>query len=87
MRECNSPEPQYGGRKCIGKAGDSDSCNKKVCPIGEYKSLLVNLNRVANWIKYPTIYFMDHSLQRIVEVAQLKIIIIKLKQNHDIIHY
>lgn len=39
MRECNSPEPQYGGRKCIGKASDSDSCNKKVCPIGEYKSL------------------------------------------------
>lgn len=39
MRECNSPEPQHGGRKCIGKAGDSDSCNKKVCPIGEYKSL------------------------------------------------
>lgn len=40
MRECNSPEPQYGGRTCIGKASDSDSCNKKVCPIGKYKPLL-----------------------------------------------
>lgn len=48
MRECNSPEPQYGGRKCIGKASDSDSCNKKVCPIGEYKSLLVNLNQILH---------------------------------------
>lgn len=38
-RECNSPRPQYGGRRCIGKAGDSDSCNKKVCPIGEHKLL------------------------------------------------
>uniref|UniRef100_H3DGQ1 Thrombospondin-2 n=1 Tax=Tetraodon nigroviridis TaxID=99883 RepID=H3DGQ1_TETNG len=28
-RECNSPQPQYGGRRCIGKASDS----KKLCPI------------------------------------------------------
>lgn len=41
MRECNSPQPQYGGRKCIGKTTDSDSCNKKVCPIGEHKLLFI----------------------------------------------
>lgn len=41
MRECNSPQPQYGGRKCIGKASDSDSCNKEVCPIGEHKLLYI----------------------------------------------
>lgn len=34
-RECNSPQPQYGGKKCIGEANDSESCNKKDCPIGE----------------------------------------------------
>ncbi|CAK6951656.1 thrombospondin-2 [Scomber scombrus] len=32
-RECNSPQPQYGGNKCIGEASDSDNCNKKACPI------------------------------------------------------
>ncbi|XP_062257425.1 thrombospondin-2 isoform X1 [Platichthys flesus] len=32
-RECNSPQPQYGGKKCIGEADDSDSCIKKECPI------------------------------------------------------
>uniref|UniRef100_A0A3Q0T5R9 Thrombospondin-2 n=1 Tax=Amphilophus citrinellus TaxID=61819 RepID=A0A3Q0T5R9_AMPCI len=32
-RECNSPEPQYGGKKCFGEAVDRDSCNKKDCPI------------------------------------------------------
>lgn len=41
MRECNSPQPQYGGRKCIGKINDSDSCNKEVCPIGEHKLLYI----------------------------------------------
>uniref|UniRef100_A0A8C6KQZ6 Thrombospondin-2 n=1 Tax=Nothobranchius furzeri TaxID=105023 RepID=A0A8C6KQZ6_NOTFU len=32
-RECNSPRPQYGGKKCIGEPNDSDSCNKEDCPI------------------------------------------------------
>ncbi|KAL7383391.1 hypothetical protein ABVT39_009646 [Epinephelus coioides] len=32
-RVCNSPQPQYGGNNCIGEANDSDSCNKKDCPI------------------------------------------------------
>lgn len=39
MRECNSPQPQYGGRTCIGETRDSDSCNKRDCPIGEHKAL------------------------------------------------
>ncbi|AWP14148.1 putative thrombospondin-2 [Scophthalmus maximus] len=32
-RECNSPQPQHGGKNCYGEADDSDSCNKKDCPI------------------------------------------------------
>ncbi len=40
-RECNSPQPQHGGNKCIGEAHDSDSCNKKECPIGEEQSLCI----------------------------------------------
>ncbi|KAK7902166.1 hypothetical protein WMY93_018935 [Mugilogobius chulae] len=32
-RECNSPEPQFGGNKCIGQEHDSDSCNRQDCPI------------------------------------------------------
>lgn len=43
MRECNSPQPQHGGKQCIGEANDSDSCNKKDCPIGEHQSLYVLL--------------------------------------------
>lgn len=35
-RECNSPEPQYGGKKCFGEAVNRDSCNKNDCPIGEH---------------------------------------------------
>ncbi|KAG7246921.1 hypothetical protein CRUP_018598, partial [Coryphaenoides rupestris] len=32
-RVCNSPHPQYGGKKCIGEDTDSDLCNKMECPI------------------------------------------------------
>ncbi|KAM3863184.1 thrombospondin-2 [Diretmus argenteus] len=32
-RVCNSPQPQYGGKKCLGEANDSDACNKNDCPI------------------------------------------------------
>uniref|UniRef100_A0A8C7TL75 Thrombospondin-2 n=1 Tax=Oncorhynchus mykiss TaxID=8022 RepID=A0A8C7TL75_ONCMY len=32
-RVCNSPEPQYGGKKCPGETNDSDACNKQECPI------------------------------------------------------
>uniref|UniRef100_A0A6Q2Y9S5 Thrombospondin-2 n=1 Tax=Esox lucius TaxID=8010 RepID=A0A6Q2Y9S5_ESOLU len=32
-RVCNSPEPQYGGKKCPGEAIDSNACNKQDCPI------------------------------------------------------
>ena len=32
-RECNSPSPKYGGKKCDGEAQQSQVCNDKVpCP-------------------------------------------------------
>ncbi|XP_058262697.1 thrombospondin-2 isoform X1 [Hemibagrus wyckioides] len=32
-RECNSPAPQHGGRKCMGDAIENEVCNKQECPI------------------------------------------------------
>uniref|UniRef100_A0AAR2KJF5 Thrombospondin 2a n=1 Tax=Pygocentrus nattereri TaxID=42514 RepID=A0AAR2KJF5_PYGNA len=32
-RECNSPAPQHGGRKCMGDSIDNEVCNKQECPI------------------------------------------------------
>ncbi|XP_053794370.1 thrombospondin-2 isoform X2 [Vidua chalybeata] len=32
-RLCNSPEPQYGGKLCVGDTKQHDMCNKKDCPI------------------------------------------------------
>ena len=38
-RECSSPEPQYGGKKCEGSAGEKTVCNKDVpCPGNEVLS-------------------------------------------------
>lgn len=35
-RECNSPKPQYGGKKCEGSAREKTVCNKDVpCPGNE----------------------------------------------------
>ena len=32
-RECNSPAPQHGGKKCDGEAQESQVCNQNVpCP-------------------------------------------------------
>uniref|UniRef100_A0A8C5R8X4 Thrombospondin-1 n=1 Tax=Leptobrachium leishanense TaxID=445787 RepID=A0A8C5R8X4_9ANUR len=33
QRLCNNPEPQYGGKECLGESGDSRLCNKHDCPI------------------------------------------------------
>lgn len=33
-RVCNSPRPQYGGKKCQGESKDSEACNKHDCPVG-----------------------------------------------------
>ncbi|KPP68627.1 thrombospondin-2-like, partial [Scleropages formosus] len=30
---CNSPRPQYGGRKCQGEATDIEACNQQDCPV------------------------------------------------------
>uniref|UniRef100_A0A8C9F108 Thrombospondin-2 n=1 Tax=Pavo cristatus TaxID=9049 RepID=A0A8C9F108_PAVCR len=32
-RLCNSPEPQYGGKPCVGDTKQHDMCNKRDCPI------------------------------------------------------
>nr|DBA18217.1 TPA: hypothetical protein GDO54_016492 [Pyxicephalus adspersus] len=32
-RECSSPQPQYGGHKCKGKAFENEFCNGDLCPI------------------------------------------------------
>ncbi|XP_048340195.1 thrombospondin-1 [Sphaerodactylus townsendi] len=32
-RLCNNPEPQFGGKDCIGDAVDTQICNKQDCPI------------------------------------------------------
>uniref|UniRef100_A0A673N848 Thrombospondin-2-like n=1 Tax=Sinocyclocheilus rhinocerous TaxID=307959 RepID=A0A673N848_9TELE len=33
VRECNSPEPQHGGRKCLGDSTENEVCNRQECPI------------------------------------------------------
>jgi hypothetical protein len=33
-RVCNSPEPQYGGKDCVGDVKEHQMCNKRSCPIG-----------------------------------------------------
>uniref|UniRef100_A0A673CX17 Thrombospondin-1-like n=1 Tax=Sphaeramia orbicularis TaxID=375764 RepID=A0A673CX17_9TELE len=32
-RLCNDPVPKYGGKDCVGDAKDTQTCNKKACPI------------------------------------------------------
>ncbi|MGH0137847.1 UNVERIFIED_CONTAM: hypothetical protein FKN15_020680 [Acipenser sinensis] len=32
-RICNSPMPQYGGKKCLGESKENELCNKKDCPV------------------------------------------------------
>lgn len=32
-RVCNSPEPQYGGKDCVGDVTEHQMCNKRSCPI------------------------------------------------------
>ncbi|KAI6068078.1 Thrombospondin-1 [Aix galericulata] len=32
-RLCNNPEPQYGGKTCVGEAKGTQVCNKQDCPI------------------------------------------------------
>lgn len=42
-RLCNSPEPQYGGKPCVGDTKQHDMCNKKDCPIGWYFVILYSV--------------------------------------------
>lgn len=35
-RECNSPVPEHGGRKCMGDSTENEACNKQECPIGKH---------------------------------------------------
>ncbi|MEJ1275475.1 thrombospondin 2 [Cricetulus griseus] len=32
-RVCNNPEPQYGGKDCVGDVKEHQMCNKRSCPI------------------------------------------------------
>uniref|UniRef100_A0AAY4BU61 Thrombospondin 1a n=1 Tax=Denticeps clupeoides TaxID=299321 RepID=A0AAY4BU61_9TELE len=34
-RLCNDPAPKHGGKECVGKAKDTQLCNKQDCPIGK----------------------------------------------------
>lgn len=56
MRECNSPQPQHGGRKCIGEANDEAGCNKKDCPIGEWHSLYILFSAMQSEVDPPFWY-------------------------------
>lgn len=56
MRECNSPQPQHGGRKCIGEANDEAGCNKKDCPIGEWHSLYILFSAMQSAVDPPFWY-------------------------------
>lgn len=33
-RVCNSPEPQHGGKDCVGDVKEHQMCNRKSCPVG-----------------------------------------------------
>ena len=33
-RVCNSPEPQHGGKDCVGDVKEQQMCNKRSCPVG-----------------------------------------------------
>lgn len=47
-RLCNNPEPQYGGKTCVGEARGTQVCNKQDCPIGEYPFAHKHLKVVDN---------------------------------------
>lgn len=56
-RLCNSPEPQYGGKACMGDVIQHDMCNKQDCPIGECGMCWI-VSCVLN--KDTQVYFMPH---------------------------
>ena len=31
-RECNNPEPKFGGLDCVGRRDDLEGCYEKICP-------------------------------------------------------
>uniref|UniRef100_G1U1Q1 Thrombospondin-2 n=1 Tax=Oryctolagus cuniculus TaxID=9986 RepID=G1U1Q1_RABIT len=33
-RVCNSPEPQHGGKACVGDVKERQMCNRRSCPVG-----------------------------------------------------
>uniref|UniRef100_A0AAY4BV54 Thrombospondin-1 n=1 Tax=Denticeps clupeoides TaxID=299321 RepID=A0AAY4BV54_9TELE len=47
-RLCNDPAPKHGGKECVGKAKDTQLCNKQDCPIG--KPFFICLFEHANCI-------------------------------------
>lgn len=38
-RVCNSPEPQHGGKACVGDRTEQQMCNKRSCPAGACAAL------------------------------------------------
>ena len=57
-RQCNNPEPAYGGEDCEGPATETDSCNMHSCP-GVYFCSHFNLTNMQGIFKN----IGDHSAQ------------------------
>ena len=66
-RECSSPKPQYGGKKCEGSAREKTVCNKDVpCPGNEVLSSMPSAIYIYIYILYfflLLLYFVKGSIR------------------------
>ena len=67
-RACDSPKPQYGGKKCDGESGQTQVCNKNIpCP-GMFKP---QLTRSSSYKHIYLILFREGSVFLLQEVSTL----------------
>jgi len=43
IRKCNNPEPEFGGKACIGKVEESQSCKLRECPGKRIISIIISI--------------------------------------------